>query len=158
MASKSRTAQKPAQPSRLATKPAKAARAGKTAKAAPRPAGAKKPVKGAPKAPKAKTATTAPGKAGKGGRAGAPSARMPKRPVPGTLPGHRATKEEHLRHLSAAEHAHQDPRWEQAKPDDKYAKPHVDPRLDQGAIKNRRIPRLDSVSNWFRQAAKPKQK
>lgn len=59
--------------------------------------------------------------------------------------------------MDAADHAHQDPRWQQEKPDERFAKARTDPRLDPGAIKTRGVPRMDNVTNWYRQAPKPKE-
>lgn len=84
-------------------------------------------------------------------------ARKPHRPDPATLPGHHATKMEHVRHEAEADHAHQDPRWPAEKPDAKLLQNHAIPaRLDHGAMKTRGIPRMNPMINWFRKAPKKK--
>ncbi len=117
----------------------------------------KQPKKAAPAAKKA--AKAAPKKLAK------PKAARPKpvrparkavRPKPETLPGHHATKAEFIRHKAEADHAHEDPRWTAEKPDDKFLHSHTNPRLDQGAIKTRGIPRMNPMINWFRRAPKKK--
>ncbi|MES2155684.1 MAG: hypothetical protein V4510_11165 [bacterium] len=109
-----------------------AAKAAKPAKAAKRPA-----AKAAKKAAKPVVAV-----------------REPVRPKPETLPGHHATKGEFARHMSEAEHAHQDPRWATEKPGDRWDRAHTDPRMDQAAIKTRGVPRMNKMVNWFRRAPK----
>ncbi len=110
-----------------------------------------KPAKARAKAKAAKPVVSAkpPVKVGK---------RSAHRPDPLTLPGHHATKMEHHQHeMEEAEHAHQDPRWPQGRPDAAGMPAHANPRLDQGAIKTRGVPRMNPMINWFRKAPKSKQ-
>ncbi|MCA1811680.1 MAG: hypothetical protein LC623_06675 [Halobacteriales archaeon] len=54
------------------------------------------------------------------------------------------------RKLAQAEHQHQDPRGP-AHQSNPAAQAHGnDPRKDQGAIKNRGVPRMNKIVNWFR--------
>jgi hypothetical protein len=63
---------------------------------------------------------------------------------------------ETLRHNKEAEHAHRDPRGEQAKMDGKFARAKHDPRKEYGQAKDRQVPRMSGMVNWFRRAPKPK--
>jgi hypothetical protein len=125
-----------AKPKKQAKAPAKKG-VGAAAKQAPKKA-AKATVKG-----KAKPAAKEAG-------------RRPIRPDPETLRGHHATKMEHARHESEADHDHQDPRWPTKAPAAAQMPAHTNPRLDQGAIKTRGIPRMNTMVNWFRKAPKKK--
>ncbi|HEX2066231.1 MAG TPA: hypothetical protein VHI93_05395 [Candidatus Thermoplasmatota archaeon] len=54
------------------------------------------------------------------------------------------------RQLEKAEHQHQDPRGLAQNGFNAPGAPAVDPRTDQAPRKNRAVPRLDKVVNWFR--------
>jgi hypothetical protein len=62
---------------------------------------------------------------------------------------------EHQRHLAEAEHAHRDPRIEQAGIHG-AAPGHHDPRKDGGLAKDRIVARMKPQVNWFRRAPKHK--
>jgi hypothetical protein len=54
------------------------------------------------------------------------------------------------RKLAQAEHQHQDPRGPAHQPNPAAQAHGNDPRKDQGAIKNRGVPRMNKIVNWFR--------
>lgn len=54
------------------------------------------------------------------------------------------------RQMEKVEHQHQDPRGVAQNGYNAPGAPAVDPRTDQAPRKNRTVPRLDKVVNWFR--------
>jgi len=61
-----------------------------------------------------------------------------------------------LRRVKEAEHAHRDPRFAQAKPDLKWMRAHNDPRKSFKMAKDRMVPRMKPMVNWYRKAPKAK--
>jgi hypothetical protein len=102
------------------------------AKTASKKAAPKGAAKAAPKAPAKKAAAkkTAP-----------PAA---------SVQGQEARAKAVERKLAQAEHQHQDPRGPAHQPNPAAQAHGNDPRKDQGAIKNRGVPRMNKIVNWFR--------
>lgn len=117
------------------------------AKTASKKAAAPAPKKAAPKA--AKTAPAAPKKAAKSAKKAAPAA--PAAPDPAKAEALHAKDVE--RKVAAAEHQHQDPRGSPHAHNPSPTAHGNNPRADQGAIKNRGVPRMNKIVNWFRRGA-----
>lgn len=60
------------------------------------------------------------------------------------------------RQAAEADHMHRDPRWTQPKMDAKWMRAKRDPRKEGGLSKERQVRRMQPVTNWYRQAPKPK--
>jgi hypothetical protein len=60
------------------------------------------------------------------------------------------------RQVAEADHMHRDPRWTQPKMDAKWMRAKRDPRKEGGLSKERQVRRMQPVTNWYRQAPKPK--
>ncbi|MCA1819029.1 MAG: hypothetical protein ABR562_02955 [Thermoplasmatota archaeon] len=65
---------------------------------------------------------------------------------------------ETVRHGEEADHMHRDPRWTQPKMDAKWSRAKHDPRKEYGLAKDRQVPRMNAMTNWFRKAPKPSSK